>query len=226
MTNAVLVTKICFIIGSFLEALIAGMIPTFSSKCRESPKVLGIANAFAGGVFLAIALMHIMPEQIAAWNELKAEQGVDEPFPMAELLCLLGYTTILLIDKVMFDTSALFDEDNGHSDLHDPADRKLEVNMRASMAKTETVDASDPTAVRNSMQKQVEGIEDAMKGYLNPHDRFATRMRASLKGSGIIDEGVTSEEKNAQEELFVDKENVDLENITNITSLEDKKSQV
>ena len=145
---------------------------------------------------------------------------------MAELLCLLGYTTILLIDKVMFDTSALFDEDNGHCDLHDPADRKLEVNMRASMAKTETVDASDPTAVRNSMQKQVEGIEDAMKGYLNPHDRFATRMRASLKGSGIIDEGVTSEEKNAQEELFVDKENVDLENITNITSLEDKKSQV
>ena len=210
MTNVVLVTKICFIIGSFLEALIAGMIPTFSSKCRESPKVLGIANAFAGGVFLAIALMHIMPEQIAAWDELKAEQGVDEPFPMAELLCLLGYTTILLIDKVMFDTSALFDEDNGHGDLHDPADRKLEVNMRASMAKAQTVDDSDPTAVRKSMQEQVEGIEHAMKGYLNPHDRFATRMRASLKGSKSIEEGVAAEEKKAQDELFVDKQNVHL----------------
>ena len=26
-------------------------------------------------------------------------------------------------------------------------------------------------------------MEDAMKSYLNPHDRFATRMKASMKGS-------------------------------------------
>ena len=73
MANTVLVTKICFIIGAFLEALIAGMIPTFSASCRESPKILGIANSFAGGVFLAIDLMHILPEQIEGWNEIKAE---------------------------------------------------------------------------------------------------------------------------------------------------------
>lgn len=26
-------------------------------------------------------------------------------------------------------------------------------------------------------------MEDAMKSYLNPHDRFATRMKASMRGS-------------------------------------------
>ena len=49
-----------------------------------------------------------------------------------------------------------------------------------------------------------------MKGYLNPHDRFATRMRASLRSSGNIDEVDSAQEKNAQDELFVDKQNVHL----------------
>ena len=60
------------------------------------------------------------------------------------------------------------------------------------------------------MQEQKEGMEDAIKGYLSPHDRFATRMRASLKGSKSIEEGVAAEEKKAQDELFVDKQNVHL----------------
>ena len=62
--------KIAFCIVSFLEALIMGLIPVKSKSFRESPKILGIANAFAGGVFLAICLMHIMPEQTEAWSDL------------------------------------------------------------------------------------------------------------------------------------------------------------
>ena len=54
--------KILFIIVSFIEAAALGIIPVKSKKFQESPMVLGIANAFSGGVFLAIALMHIMPE--------------------------------------------------------------------------------------------------------------------------------------------------------------------
>jgi hypothetical protein len=33
--------------------------------------VLGIANAFTGGVFVAIAFVHIMPEQVMAYNEYR-----------------------------------------------------------------------------------------------------------------------------------------------------------
>ena len=57
-----LTLKIIFIILAFIEAAALGIIPIKSSKFRESPMVLGIANAFSGGVFLAIAFMHIMPE--------------------------------------------------------------------------------------------------------------------------------------------------------------------
>ena len=120
----VLWTKIGFIVIAFLEGAITGMIPTWSSNCRESPKILGVANAFAGGVFLAIAFMHIIPEEIEGWVDYNADKGNDgEVFPLPEALVFMGYLLILLLDKVLFDTHALFEGDeNGHSD---PAERKL-----------------------------------------------------------------------------------------------------
>lgn len=126
--SAVFWTKIGFIVASFLEAMIAGLIPTWSSNCRESPKILGIANSFAGGVFLAIAFMHITPEMIDAWNDMDINSTLlpdgtreynEKIFPLPELLIFVGYTLILIIDKVLFDTHALFDHDHEHHE--DPA---------------------------------------------------------------------------------------------------------
>lgn len=54
--------KILFIIVAFIEAAGLGILPVKSKSFKESPLVLGIANAFSGGVFLGIAMMHIMPE--------------------------------------------------------------------------------------------------------------------------------------------------------------------
>ena len=111
--------KIIFIVVCFLQGFFTGAIPTWSVTCRTNPKVLGIANAFAAGVFLAIALNHILPEEIEAWGEYV---GTEEVFPLPELLCFLGYTLILVLDKVLFDSHALFEADhNGR----DPAVAKL-----------------------------------------------------------------------------------------------------
>ena len=159
-STAVLWTKIGFIIASFLEALIAGMIPTWSTSCRENPKILGIANSFAGGVFMAIAFMHITPEMVETWASLPInmhmEDGVEveneKIFPLPELLIFVGYTIILIIDKVLFDTHALFahDEDGHHID---PAEHKYEQNVRASMSKSARsaeMSPNDPAALKAS----------------------------------------------------------------------------
>lgn len=110
--------KLGFIIVSFFEALIMGLIPIKSKSFRESPRILGVANAFSGGVFLAIALMHIMPEQTESYAEL-ADEGTIGPglgsFPLPFLLVVLGYTFILIIDKVLFDAHDILD---GHGDHH------------------------------------------------------------------------------------------------------------
>lgn len=65
--NDVFWVKIGFIVVVFFEALLSGYFPTWSRSCRESPKILGIANSFAAGVFIAIALVHILPEEDGNW---------------------------------------------------------------------------------------------------------------------------------------------------------------
>ena len=198
-------TKIGFIIVCFAEALVSGMIPTWSRSCRESPKILGIANSFAGGVFLAIALVNITPEMIETWELLPMNEG-KEPFPLPEVLIFVGYTIILVIDKVLFDTHALFEHDHGGEDhTHvDPATSKLEKNLRASMAASAAM--AEAGNLRASRIAEREGTQDAMKAYLNPHDRFATRMKASMsKGDEGGDPSIAE-----QREMFVSGGLIDL----------------
>lgn len=89
------------------EAYFSGCFPTWSAGCRENPKILGIANAFASGVFLAIALIHILPEEVEAWDSMN--EGVEMLFPLPNFLMFCGYSIILVLDKVAFDTSQLFE---------------------------------------------------------------------------------------------------------------------
>ena len=46
----------------FVECLLFGLIPQKVTRCRKNEAALSIANAFSGGVFLAIAFVHIIPE--------------------------------------------------------------------------------------------------------------------------------------------------------------------
>ena len=64
----------------------------------------------------------------------------------------MGYTIILLFDKVLFDTHSLFeDHDHGENFTNDPAARKLQINLTASAAKSAEVNPNDPIAVKKSM---------------------------------------------------------------------------
>ena len=133
-------TKIGFCFFAFFEAFGAGIFPTVSKSCRESPKILGIANAFAAGVFMGIAFVHILPEMTTEWEELETSKGVTKIFPLPNILVVFGYTFILIIDKVLFDTHALFEHDehgeggHGHDEGIDPAEQKFRNNLRASYA--------------------------------------------------------------------------------------------
>ena len=95
--------------------------------------ILGIANAFSGGVFLAIAFMHIFPEQTHSWECLqyiKSECGenteLSSRLNLPFVLLVTGYTLILIIDKVLFDTHAILGghgDEEGHDHEHKDNDR-------------------------------------------------------------------------------------------------------
>ena len=117
--------------------------PIWSKTCRTSPKILGIANSFAAGVFLAIALVHVLPEEIEGWADWC---GTEEVFPLPEVLCFVGYTLILVLDKVAFDSHAYFD---AHGT--DPAEAKLERSVRESFKKARDLpENATPEEVRES----------------------------------------------------------------------------
>ena len=67
------VLKIFFIITAFCEAFFMGLVPVKVPRCRNSITALGVANAFAGGIFLAIALMHILPEAVEDWEAYECD---------------------------------------------------------------------------------------------------------------------------------------------------------
>lgn len=121
---------------------------------------MGIANAFAAGIFMAIAFIHILPEEIEIWAELWANTYKYDPnhiFPLPTLLCVGGYTLILIIDKVLFDTHALIHgHDHGDGDGHghgdhehdhsheNAAEAKFRENLKASFARVDQMRKSNP----------------------------------------------------------------------------------
>lgn len=121
--------KIGFIVVSFVQGITGGLIPTWSEGCRSNPTIVGIANSFAGGIFLAIALLHVLPEEIEAWTAYCGD--ADRIFPLPEALAFAGYTIILILDKILFDTHAILDQMDGHSP-QDPASKRLEADLEAS----------------------------------------------------------------------------------------------
>jgi zinc transporter ZupT len=160
--------KIVFIVVIWCEAFFSGCFPTWSAGCRENPKILGIANSFASGVFIAVALVHILPEEAEMWADLPSNAGVDPLFPLPYFLMFVGYTLILVIDKVAFDTHALFD----HDDESDPVQRKLSSELR------------------KSLNGNDQDVQKAVQAYMNPTDRFSTKLRASMQEDGSnVEEG-------------------------------------
>ncbi|CAI2373214.1 unnamed protein product [Moneuplotes crassus] len=120
--------KIVFIVVIYVLAFVSGILPNIIPWCKKSTNFLGIANAFSGGVFIAIAFMHILPEASGDYLEYMEENeneqmslthgdddDDDDPFPLPFVLTFVGYAFILLIDKVIFDTHSLLgDHQHGH----------------------------------------------------------------------------------------------------------------
>jgi len=182
MVDGVFWVKIGFCVFAFCEAFFAGIFPTLSKTCRESPKILGIANSFAAGVFMGIAFLHILPEEIEIWNGLWASYGcnVDHVLPLPTILLVCGYTLILIIDKVLFDTHSLFahEDEHGHAETgrhsahSDNAEEKFRENLKASFAKIEKARNSHPDVdVSHEIEEENKKVKQEVQDYLNPHNQ-------------------------------------------------------
>lgn len=111
--------KLGFTILVLIEAIIMGLLPVLSKTFTENPVIIGAANAFSGGVFLAICTMHIMPEQTESWAGYREDEDIKSELPLPFFLLVGGYTLILVIDRVLFES---------HDDVHKDCELRESLN--------------------------------------------------------------------------------------------------
>jgi zinc transporter 1/2/3 len=103
--SSLLVYKLLFIVAIFGIAFLCGVLPAKMAALRGAgnSRLMGLANSFSGGLFLAIALVHILPECIHEYENMNhtEEEGEDHHNALPFLLTLAGYTFILFIDRVL-----------------------------------------------------------------------------------------------------------------------------
>lgn len=66
-------------------------------------------NCFAGGIILSLTLCHILPESLDAYKQFKAsnEPYLCANFPYIQVLVVVGFLFLLLLDQVLFKPAGL-----------------------------------------------------------------------------------------------------------------------
>ena len=95
---SLLAIKIMAALAILAIGIIGGLIPLIASRRQAGRRFLSLGNALAGGIFLGAGFIHLLPEAAEALEEV-----VD--YPLAALLAALGVGILLLIDRVVFETT-------------------------------------------------------------------------------------------------------------------------
>ena len=69
--------KWAFIVICGAITMAFGLAPMKIQGCNKNEKILGIANSFSGGVFLAIAFCHILPETANLYYYSKLQKLIE-----------------------------------------------------------------------------------------------------------------------------------------------------
>lgn len=92
-----LVLKIIAIVVLLGLAALGGVLPLRVSKWEQAEKWFSLSNAFAGGLFLSVGLIHMLGEA----DEGFVEAGVHDVYPFGLLLATVAFLAILLLETVV-----------------------------------------------------------------------------------------------------------------------------
>lgn len=100
-SKSLISVKIGCLVIIFVLTFISGVSPYF---LKWSQGFLVLGTQFAGGVFLATALMHFLSDADETFRDLLTAEGESEPspaYPFAYMLACAGYMLTMLADSVI-----------------------------------------------------------------------------------------------------------------------------
>ena len=75
--SATTILKSVFILLCFVVTFLFGYAPMKIEGCSKNRRILGVLNTFSGGVFLAIAFVHILPETSNLYYSTKLRSSLE-----------------------------------------------------------------------------------------------------------------------------------------------------
>jgi zinc transporter 1/2/3 len=192
----VILLKIGFLVIILGVTLLFGYFPLFWKRCRNSTKFLGIANAFSGGIFMGIALFHLLPESnenFEGYFKKMAPESAFKDLPNAYFIAFLCYSLVLFVEKVAFNSHALIEHDHGdghghnhgHEELHGH-DSKKETLAPKKVAAAPQELSSDRD--RDDGEDSEDEDENTIKNVVSSRGKFASflQQRNILKSGGSM----------------------------------------
>ena len=144
--------KIIIIIVFFVICM-AGIIPKAWSGCAKREWALSLLNCFAAGMFLAMALMHLLPEGVELYDGWAAEHEIEEPFPLAYLMFFVGFLLVLCVDRVI--ARALTGGKHHGMEEQGPKTGRGEVELAEGTAGTEnTTKPQEPQTIQPAVNEE------------------------------------------------------------------------
>ena len=162
-------------------ALLFGLIPIclISKTSMRDPKhrervkrAVGWLNAFAGGVFMGIALIHLLPEARMLMTDAFEMQGLMYHFNWAEFTAAGGFFLIVFVEQIIYLCQ------NRLANDEEPEEVAF-AGKEVTSDKADTAQTSDPQKTRDESTKSdskplVEDDDDKDAGMLNLPTRLTT----------------------------------------------------
>lgn len=138
-TSTVVKLFFCGIIE--VTSLVMGFLPIFLVAFRRNFLLATVSSCFAGGIFLSVSLIHLLPEGNKQISQLV------EGLPLAYILAMSGYSFILLVDKVLLAGPIIevpkTIEMSGDDIVRDAVSTKAKVSKRLAREEMEALSAKD-----------------------------------------------------------------------------------
>jgi len=93
--------KVLMLVLMFAECYL-GLCTARVGGTMKNQTPLSLLNCFSAGIFLAMSLIHILPEAregYKMWGKYCAKIEEDNLYPLPFLLYIVGYVLILIIDR-------------------------------------------------------------------------------------------------------------------------------
>lgn len=85
----------------FISSLVAIIYPLKTRFSTKPSEPLELGEAFASGIFLGVAFFHMLPAAITSFHYL----WPDMHYPIAELICCLGFISLLFLERLSLANS-------------------------------------------------------------------------------------------------------------------------